>query len=99
MAFCSSFDNEISSVAIEQSSAEYVLATGMLVADVLVLANDCYINIINVNVALSAPSFFMRELKIRTHRSRKYRKIMHVKHNQHKLLILTHLKKKLFCCL
>jgi hypothetical protein len=40
MAFCSSFDNDISSVAIEQSSAEYVLATGMLVADVLVLAND-----------------------------------------------------------
>jgi hypothetical protein len=41
MAFCSSFDNNISSVAIEQSSAEYVLAAGMLVADMLVLADDC----------------------------------------------------------
>jgi hypothetical protein len=29
MAFCSSFDNIISSVAIEQSSAEDVLAAGM----------------------------------------------------------------------
>jgi hypothetical protein len=35
MAFYSSFDNKISSVAIEQSSAEDVLAAGMLVADVL----------------------------------------------------------------
>jgi predicted nucleic acid-binding protein len=40
------------------------------------------INLHHINVALSAPLFLMRELKIRTHRSRKYRKIMHVKHNQ-----------------
>jgi hypothetical protein len=41
MAFCSSFDNVISSVASEQSPAEDVLAAGMLVADELVLADDC----------------------------------------------------------
>jgi hypothetical protein len=41
MAFCSSFDNDISSVAIKQSSAEDVLAADMLVADVLVLTDDC----------------------------------------------------------
>jgi hypothetical protein len=41
MAFCISFDNIISSVAIEQISAEDVLAAGMLVAEVLVLANEC----------------------------------------------------------
>jgi hypothetical protein len=41
MAFCSSFDNDISSVAIEQSSAEDMLAAGMLVTDVFVLADDC----------------------------------------------------------
>jgi hypothetical protein len=40
VAFCSSFDNVISSVAIEQSSVEDVLAAGMLVADVLVVADD-----------------------------------------------------------
>jgi hypothetical protein len=40
MAFCSSLDNDISSVAKEQSSTEYVLAAGMLVADMLVLADD-----------------------------------------------------------
>jgi hypothetical protein len=48
MAFCNSFDNDISSVAIEKSSAEDVLVAGMLVADMLVLADDstpykCYI--------------------------------------------------------
>jgi hypothetical protein len=41
MTFCSSFDNFISLFAIEQSSAEDVLAVGMLVADVLVLVYDC----------------------------------------------------------
>jgi hypothetical protein len=42
MAYCSLFDNDISSVAIEQSSAEDVLAAGMLVADVeWVLVDDC----------------------------------------------------------
>jgi hypothetical protein len=41
MAFCSSFDNFISSVGIEQSAAEDVLAVGILVADVLVLVDDC----------------------------------------------------------
>jgi hypothetical protein len=40
MAFCISFVNVISSVAIEQSSGEDVLAAGMLVADVLVVADD-----------------------------------------------------------
>jgi hypothetical protein len=40
MAFCSSFDNDIPSVAIKQSSAEDILADGMLVADGLVLAVD-----------------------------------------------------------
>jgi hypothetical protein len=40
MVFFSSFDNVISSVATEQSSAEYVLTAGMLVADVLVVADD-----------------------------------------------------------
>jgi hypothetical protein len=40
MAFCSLFDNVISSLAMEQSSAEDMLAAGMLVADVLVLADD-----------------------------------------------------------
>jgi hypothetical protein len=39
MTFYSSFDYAISSVAIEQSSAEDELATGILVADVLVLAD------------------------------------------------------------
>jgi hypothetical protein len=39
MTFFSSFD--ISLVAIQQSSVEDVLAGGMLVADVLVLADDC----------------------------------------------------------
>jgi hypothetical protein len=39
MAFCSSFNNVISSVTIEKSSAEDVLAAGMLVADVLVMAD------------------------------------------------------------
>jgi hypothetical protein len=41
MVYCSSFDNDISSVAKEQSYAEDVLAVGMLVTDVLVLADDC----------------------------------------------------------
>jgi hypothetical protein len=41
MTFCSSFDNNISSVALKQSSAEDLLAAEMLVADVLVLADDC----------------------------------------------------------
>jgi hypothetical protein len=41
MAFCSSFDNDIYSVAIEQNSVEHVLDDGMLVADVLLLADDC----------------------------------------------------------
>jgi hypothetical protein len=42
MAFFSSFDNDFSSVAIcIASSAEDVLAAGMLVVDVLVLADDC----------------------------------------------------------
>jgi hypothetical protein len=41
MAFCSSFDNVISSDAIVQSSAEDMLSPGMLVANVLVLAADC----------------------------------------------------------
>jgi hypothetical protein len=41
VAFCISFDNVISSDAIEQSSAEDILAAGMLVADVLVVADDC----------------------------------------------------------
>jgi hypothetical protein len=41
MAFCSSFYNVISSVAMEQNSAEDMLAAGMVVADVLVLADDC----------------------------------------------------------
>jgi hypothetical protein len=41
MVFSSSLDNVISSVAIKQSSAEYVLAAGMLVLDVLVLADNC----------------------------------------------------------
>jgi hypothetical protein len=36
MEFCCSFDNYISSVAIEQSSAENMLAASMLV-----LADDC----------------------------------------------------------
>jgi hypothetical protein len=45
MAFCSSFDNVISSVAIEQSFAEGVLAAGILVANVLVLADDCMIHL------------------------------------------------------
>jgi hypothetical protein len=40
MTFCSSFYNDISSVAIEQISAEDLLTAGMLVADVLVLADD-----------------------------------------------------------
>jgi hypothetical protein len=39
MAFCSSL-NDISLVAIEHSSVEY-LAIGILVADVLVLTDDC----------------------------------------------------------
>jgi hypothetical protein len=34
------FENDISSVALEQSSLEDVLAAGMLVADVLMLADD-----------------------------------------------------------
>jgi hypothetical protein len=41
MAFCSSFDNDISSAAIEQSSAEDVLALVWWFAYVSVLANDC----------------------------------------------------------
>jgi hypothetical protein len=41
MTFCSSFDNDISSVAIEQSSAEDVLAAGMLVADVFSQSPYC----------------------------------------------------------
>jgi hypothetical protein len=41
MAFCCLFDKVISSFATEQSSAEGVLAAGMLVVDVLVLADDC----------------------------------------------------------
>jgi hypothetical protein len=41
MAFCSSLVNEILSVAIEQSSSEDVLAASILVAGVLVLADDC----------------------------------------------------------
>jgi hypothetical protein len=40
MAFCSLFDNDISSVVKKQSSAEDVLPAGMLVADGLVLADD-----------------------------------------------------------
>jgi hypothetical protein len=35
MTFCSSFHNDISSVAIQQISAEDVLTAGILVADVL----------------------------------------------------------------
>jgi hypothetical protein len=42
MAFLSSFDNYISSVTIEHSSAEDVLAAGMLVADMLVLSLSSY---------------------------------------------------------
>jgi hypothetical protein len=41
MAFFCSFDNDISSVAKEESSVEDVLAAGMLAADMLVLADDC----------------------------------------------------------
>jgi hypothetical protein len=43
VSFFSSSENDISLVAIEQNSAEYVLvlAAGMLVANELVLADDC----------------------------------------------------------
>jgi hypothetical protein len=90
LAFCSSFENDLSSVAIEQRSAEDVLAAGMLVADVLVLADDC--TRYKCCVICSLTSYE----KIRTHRSRKYRKIMH----KHKLLTLLQKQQtKLFCCL
>jgi recombinational DNA repair protein RecR len=58
-----------------QSFAEDVLAAGMLVADVLVMADNCtpykYCNICSLTSSYE-------KIKICKHRSRKYRKIIHV---------------------
>jgi hypothetical protein len=78
----------VGTFAIQQSFSEDVLAAGMLVADVLMLADDYTPYKCCIFCSLNS---YEKIKKIRTHRSRKYRKIMHVK-PQHKLL--THLQKE-----
>jgi hypothetical protein len=67
MTFCSSIQH-----TIEHSSAEDVLAAGMLVADVL--ADDCAPYKCCIICSLTS---YEKIKKIHSHRSRKYRKIMH----------------------